>query len=211
MSEHMSEPEIIDLLPEHAREVAQLHISGITGGFISSLGIDFGTSLYKAIACDGSSFGYVVKQDDKIIGFASFTTDIGSLYKTVIRKSGARFFLHLAGKAFSRRIMGKVLETLLYPSRTKKLDLPPAEFLSMVIAEEGRGKGLATKLVQKGFDKCASMGTDRIKILAAVQIGPINKLYEKFGFKVFTQIVNHGIVSNVYVVPTDHFQKKEAE
>jgi GNAT superfamily N-acetyltransferase len=207
----MSEPKIIDLLPEHAREVAQLHISGISGGFISSLGIDFVTSLYKAIAYSDSSFGYVVKQDGRIIGFASFTTDLGSLYKTVIRKSGARFFLQLAGKAFSWRMMKKMLETLFYPSRIKKLDLPTAEFLSMVIAEEGRGKGLATKLVQKGFDECAKLGIDKIKILAAVQIGPINKLYEKFGFKVFTQIVNHGVVSNVYVVPTDHFQKRDAE
>lgn len=104
-------------------------------------------------------------------------------------------------------MMKKVLETLFYPNRIKKLDLPTAEFLFMVIAEEGRGKGLVTKLVQKGFDECAKPEIDKIKILAAVQIGPINKLYEKFGFKVFTQVVNHGVVSNVYVVSTAYFQE----
>lgn len=36
----------------------------------------------------------------RIIGFASFTTDLGSLYKTVIRKSGARFFYNWQVRRF---------------------------------------------------------------------------------------------------------------
>jgi hypothetical protein len=41
---------IITLLPEHAEQVAKLHISGIATGFISSLGMDFVKALYCAIA-----------------------------------------------------------------------------------------------------------------------------------------------------------------
>ena len=41
---------IVTLLPEHAEQVAKLHISGIATGFISSLGTDFVKALYCAIA-----------------------------------------------------------------------------------------------------------------------------------------------------------------
>jgi hypothetical protein len=64
---------------------------------------------------------------------------------------------------------------------------------------------LASRFVKTGFEECRRRGVKELKILAATTIGPINKMYEKFGFKVAAQIENHGIVSNVYVVPTDHF------
>jgi ribosomal protein S18 acetylase RimI-like enzyme len=79
----------------------------------------------------------------------------------------------------------------------------------MAVSPEARGHGLATRFVKTGFDECRQRGIKELKILAAISIGPINKMYEKFGFRVATQIENHGIVSNVYVVPTDHFLKKD--
>ena len=204
----MNEIEIRDLQAADARDVASLHITGISGGFISSLGIDFVTALYEAMAKSSHSFGYVVKEGDEIIGFSSFTTDLGKLYKSVLRKNFFRFFFLLAGKIFSVRTIKKIFETLFYPSRIKKeMDLPSAEFLSMVIAEKGRGKGLATKFVKKGFRECAQRGHKEIKIMAAVQIVPINKLYSKLGFTIVSQIENHGVVSNVYVVDTNHFEE----
>ena len=203
----MSEPKITDLLPEHAIEVARLHISGISSGFISSLGLDFVKTLYEAMAQSDHSFGYVVKQNGKVVGFASFTTDLKQLYNSVMRKNRIKFAFLLAGRIFSLRILKKIFETLFYPKRIEKMNLPSAEFLSMVISEQCRGKGLATKLIKKGFSKLSQRGIDKIKILAAVTIGPINKLYEKLGFKVAHQIENHGVVSNVYIVDTNHFDK----
>jgi RimJ/RimL family protein N-acetyltransferase len=42
--------QIRQLRVEDARQVAELHITGIQTGFISSLGIDFVTAVYQAIA-----------------------------------------------------------------------------------------------------------------------------------------------------------------
>ena len=57
---------ITELLPEHASQMAELHISGISTGFISSLGIDFVTALYEAIAQNKSSFGFVARENGKL-------------------------------------------------------------------------------------------------------------------------------------------------
>ena len=201
------EVRIVPMQAEHARGAAGLHIEGIRTGFISSLGENFVTALYEAISESPQSFGYVALKEGKVVGFASFTTDLKKLYKSVLKKGGLSFSLLLARHMFSLRVIRKIFETLFYPSRIRKMDLPEAEFLSMVVSPEARGHGLATRFVKAGFEECRKRGIKELKILAAVSIGPINRMYEKFGFQVRTQIENHGIISNVYVVPTDHFEK----
>ena len=203
--------EIVKLLPEHAREVAGLHISGIPTGVISSYGIDFVTSLYEAIATSKYGFGFVALMGNRVLGFSSFTTDVSALYKSVIFRNGVKFALALSKKIFSWGTAKAVFETLFYPKRVKKMKLPSAEFLSMVVAEEARGKGLATNLMRRGFQECAKNGIEKIKILAAVHIKPINKLYEKNGFDLVAQIKNHGILSNIYVTYTDDKKRAEAK
>ncbi len=204
----MEDVNITKLSVEHAQQVARLHISGISTGFISSLGVNFVTALYEAIAESEYGFGLVAEKDNKVIGFAAFATDLSALYKSVIFKNGLRFAFLLVWRMFSLRTIKKVFEILFYLARTKKTNFPSAEFLSMVISEEARRKGLATMLVKKGFAECAQRGVERLKILAAVDIKPINKMYERFGFDLVGRIDSHGIASNVYVVATNHFEKK---
>ena len=129
---------------EHARQAARLHIEGIHMGFISSLGVEFVTALYEAIAQSPESFGYVALKDQKVVGFASFTTNLNGLYRTIILKNGLRFFFLLSKRIFSWRVNRKIFETLFYPSRVKKYNFPKAEFLSMAVSPEARGHGLAT-------------------------------------------------------------------
>jgi ribosomal protein S18 acetylase RimI-like enzyme len=200
-----SEVHIRELRPEDAREAAKLHISGIPTSFIGSLGLDFVTALYEAIAISNYGYGFVAEADGRIVGFATFATNLNALYKSVIIRKGPRLAFSLAAKMFSFSRIKKALETLFYPARIKKMDLPDAEFLSMVIVEEARGKGLATQMVRKGFAEAAARGIKKLKILAAIDIRPINAMYEKFGFTLVSRIENHGILSNVYVADTNHF------
>jgi len=193
---------IREITVQDAPMVAALHIKGIKTGFISSLGIDFVTALYEAIAKNKSSFGFVAEENDEVLGFIAFTTNLNKLYKSVITKSGIKFALLLVGKIFSLKTIKKVFETLFYPNRIKKLDLPSAELLSIVIDKEQREKGLATGLVQKGLAKCARRGIEKVKVLVAADNQSANKLYKKYGFELVAQIENHGILSNIYVAET---------
>ena len=143
---------------EHAPEVARLHIRGISSGFISSLGIDFVTALYESLAQSKTSFGFVVEEEDGILGFVALTKNINNLYKSVILRRGLRFAFLIAGKISSLSRLKKVFETLSYPGRTKKMNLPSAELLSTVITPKGRRKGLATQLLQKSFRECQKRG-----------------------------------------------------
>ena len=137
-----------------------------------------------------------------MLGFVAFTTNLNKLYKSIILKKGLRFAFLLAGKVLSLKRIRKMFETLFYPSRIKKMNLPSAELLSIVIAEEEQGKGLATTLIQKGFAECARREIDKVKVLVGTDNELANKLYQKCGFELVGQMDNHGVISNIYVAET---------
>jgi len=191
---------ITNLKKQHASQVASLHISGISTGFVSSLGLGFVSALYESIAEDENSFGFVAVEDEKVLGFVAFTTHLDKLYKSVVLKSGWRFALLLVGKMFSLKRIKKLFETLSYPGRVKKMELPSAELLSIVVAEEGRGKRLGTQLLQKALQECARRGIQEIKVLVGAGMEPANRWYVNRGFKLQGQINSHGNISNIYTV-----------
>jgi ribosomal protein S18 acetylase RimI-like enzyme len=203
MNETHSQVEFNDLRPAHVEQIAGLHIESISTGFISSLGIDFVVCLYEAITQSKSSFGFVAEKDARVLGFVAFTTNLSKLYKSVILKKGLLFALLLAGKMFSFERIKRMFETLFYPGRIKKMNLPAAELLSIAVARQERGKGLASQLIRKGFQHCQKEGIDKVKVLIGADNKVGNKLYLKFGFELVGQIVNHGVLSNIYVAQTN--------
>ncbi|MHC4525760.1 MAG: GNAT family N-acetyltransferase, partial [Planctomycetota bacterium] len=198
------------LSAKHARQIAQLHIEGINRGFISSLGIDFVTALYEAIAEDDSCFG-IISENEEVLGFVAFATDINKLYKSIIRKRGLRFAFLLATKMISFKRIKRVFETLFYPSKVKddEMNLPSAELLSIVIAPKARRSRQATQLIQKGFDHCHNHGINRVKVMVAADNAPANKLYQKCGFEFAKEIDSHGVLSNIYTTETDALEIKK--
>lgn len=190
---------IYNLKSNHAAQAAGLHISGISTGFISSLGQDFVTALYQVIAEDKNSFGFVSVEDEKVIGFVVFSTNLSDLYKSVILKKGFKFFLILARKMTSLFVLKKLWHNIVYPSKMKKINLPDAELLSIVVSPMGQGKGIAKQLINAGFEECKKRGIDKLKVLVAADNEAANKLYKKVGFELKTQIDSHGIKSNIYV------------
>ncbi|MDH4201594.1 MAG: GNAT family N-acetyltransferase [Phycisphaerae bacterium] len=199
---------MIEPLQKHnAAQIAQLHIAGIPTGFISSLGKKFVAALYEAIAESPYGFGLVYEADGRVVGFVAFSTDIKGLYKSIIKKNVISFGFLLCGKLFSFQTIKKIFETLFYPSRSETQELPKAELLSIAVAETERGKGIAKTLIRQGLEECCSRKIEKVKVLVADFNKPANILYQKIGFKQISQIENHGIVSNVYVVSTDHFSK----
>jgi len=182
----------------HAEQIAQLHIEGISTGFISSLGIRFVTALYEAIIKTGTCYGFVT-DDDKVVGFVAFTTSLGHFYKSIILKKGFRFAFLLARKMLSLKRIKRVVETLFYPSRIKEMNLPEAELISIAVAQQARQMGLATRLVEKGFAEYQRRGVEKVKVLVYAENNAANRLYQKCGFEFAEQIKSHGLTSNIYV------------
>lgn len=190
---------ISNLTKNHASQVAALHIQGIPTGFLSSLGNNFLTILYAAIADDKNSFGFVAIQSEKVLGFVAFSTNLSKLYKHAVMKKGFRFALELGRRMLSMQVIKKVLQNVFYPSKMKNMNLPEAELLSIAIAPECRGKGIAKQLIEAGFEECLRRGIDKVKVLVAADNQSANNLYTRSGFELITQIDSHKVISNIYV------------
>ncbi len=199
MNETQSQIEFKDIHIDYAQQVAALHIQCIRTGFISSMGIDFVTYLYEAIVQSNSSFGVVAVRNGKVLGFATFTTNINTLYKSIVWRKGLKFALLLAGHICSLKRVKRMFETLFYPARIKHKDLPSAELLSIAVAGEEQRKGLASQLIEMGFRHYREAGVDKVKVLIGADNKAGNKLYLKSGFEPAGQIINHGLPSNIYV------------
>ena len=199
MNKTQSQIEFQDLQVEYVEQVAALHIQCISTGFISSMGIDFVTYLYEAIVQSNSSFGVVAVRNKKVLGFAAFTTNINTLYKSIVWRKGLKFALLLAGHMCSLKRIKRMFETLFYPRRIKNKDLPSAELLSIAVAPEEQRKGLAGQLIEMGFRDYRKAGVDKVKVLIGADNEAGNQLYLKSGFEPAGQIINHGLPSNVYV------------
>jgi ribosomal protein S18 acetylase RimI-like enzyme len=185
---------------EYASQVADLHIKGISTGFLSSLGPAFVKSLYEAIAESPHGFGLVQTEKGIVVGFVAFTTDLSKLYKSICLKKGFFFLILVFKKLFSWNTIKRLFQTLFYPKKSNTLKLPNAELLSIAVDESQRGKGIAPMLIQKGFEMCAERGISEIKVLVADFNQTANRLYQKTGFTFVTQIDSHGVKSNIYII-----------
>lgn len=199
----------IDKLNRHfINNVSVMHITGLPHGFISLLGADFVTALYKAISEDQNSFCLIAEDDNNIRGFVAFTENLGKLYKSAVKTNGLGFLMAVGLKIFRPTVFKRIIQNVLYPGKTKKLNLPQAELLSIVVDSSCRGKGIAKQLCQMGLNECQRRGIEKVKVLVAVDNKPANRLYKKCGFKFALKVDSHGVSSNVYVVDLTEYIKE---
>ncbi|MFC1738288.1 GNAT family N-acetyltransferase [Planctomycetota bacterium] len=190
---------IFFLQKQNMSGVAHLHVSCISTGFISSLGLDFLTALYEAIVKDFNSFCLVAEDQGKVLGFVAFTENLGRLYKSAVKSNGIKLILAIGLKMFHPSVCQRIIQNIFYPSKTDKMDLPKAELLSIVVDPAFQGKGIAKQLCQAGLVQCRKRGIDKVKVLVAANNEPANRLYIKCGFELVIQVDSHSIPSNIYV------------
>ncbi len=196
----MSDDVVIQhLTDKQITSVAELHIHGVTTGFISSLGLDFVVALYEAISKDHNSFCQVAQDHGDTIGFVAFTENLSKLFKSAMKNRCTKLVLAIGLRVFHPSVLKRIVQNIFYPSKTKKLNLPKAELLSIVVEPSYQGRGVAKQLCLAGLEQCRKREIDRVKVLVAADNEPANRLYKKCGFELAVKVDSHGILSNIYV------------
>ena len=184
--------------PEHVGEVAKLHITNISSGFISSLGPSFSRQLYRGIAGCRSAFCLVALEDNQVLGFIAGAESVGRLYKSVLLRRGLLMSIWLIRFVFSLRTIDRIFQTLLYPSRTSE-EYPPAEVLSVAVAPNARRKRIGSKLMQSALEEFRSRGIGEVKVAVAANNEAANHYYIKEGFQKAGVYDSHGVQTNIYI------------
>ena len=191
----------IDVLPMTsllARDVAQLHVDGISSGFISSLGLNFTEQLYRGIVACPLAFCIVALHHGRVFGFIAGAESVGKLYRSVIFRRGLLMIGPLLRFVLSPSTIRKVFQTLLYPKRISA-NYPTAEILSVVVASEARQKGIGHMLMTAACEEFSRREIHAIKVAVGAENRPANEYYLRHGFEKAGMYNSHGIMTNILV------------
>jgi len=194
----MAEP-VRPLEKRHAAAVAALHRLGIATGFLSSLGERFLRQMYAAVPSAPAGFGFVWEETDgRVLGFVACAESTDRLYKQALLRRGVLMALALLPRCLRPSVIRRLWETLRYPSEVGE-DLPVAEVLSITVAEEARGRGIGSALVDAAFEEFRRRNISRVKVAAWAGNEAANRFYHRCGFRLALTRDHHGLPMNLYV------------
>ncbi len=173
--------------------VVSIHRQEISQGFLSSLGPKPLSMFFTFASVSKYGILHVAKSsiDGKVIGFVLGTEDTAKFYKDFILKRSFKAFLLLATKLFSVERIIKLFETLIYPTKSKNIELLNAELLDIAIQEERRGSGLAQSLFYSFSDAIAERDICQFRITTGSSQDRAQRFYEKLGAKKIGELEVH--------------------
>ena len=195
------DPVIHSATLDDCRRIALLHRDHIGTGFLSSLGVEFLTLLYRYLV--EYEILLVARKGDDVVGFISSSPDTSAMMKQFVRKKFFAVLPRLIRFALSPAFFKKVFETLFSPKKAKEsasLDHAVPELLSIVVSPDYRGSTVARELLAALEIALRDGGHSTYKVIAGAELTGANKFYLKQGFTLAgTLEVHDGEVSNIYL------------
>ncbi|KKU76932.1 MAG: hypothetical protein UY02_C0010G0019 [Candidatus Giovannonibacteria bacterium GW2011_GWB1_47_6b] len=174
---------------EHASVVASLHQQEISSGFLSSLPRMFLAKFYEGIIRYPGGFCVVAEDGDRVVGFIAGITDMRAFSKFFLR----HFFLaavFLLPRMIGISIIRKFFESLRYSQRQD--DLPKAELLTMAVAKDFQGRGVAKEMFTLFLGEMRARGVKVFRVLVGEKLQRAIAWYEKQGFRLAKSMSVHG-------------------
>lgn len=164
-------------------EVVKIHMATFQGFFLTFLGKGFLKQLYLGYIKHDESNLIVAKDENEILGFIAYSSDISDLYKFLIKKKIILFaWYSLIAFIKKPKILFRLISAFSKSEEVKR-DEKYIELASIGVKPDQKGKGLGTAMVaylKEKIDfntyKYISLETD------AENNENVNKFYKKNGF-----------------------------
>lgn len=204
---------------KHFKAVAGLHAASITTGFLSTLPIQFLSTLYASIAqCKESTVLVALDENNDVCGFVAGTVSVSSMYKKVLLRSGILLFWYILPHLLSAKTIRKLFETVRYgllkkvtEEKTKgaiksgtsavspNMSGLSSELLSIAVDVSQRGKGTGKKLIAELELFFRQHNVSVYKVVTYSKDSISNAFYVKCGFVLHTQFLHHDNLMHEYV------------
>ncbi|MBN2635777.1 MAG: GNAT family N-acetyltransferase [Prolixibacteraceae bacterium] len=184
-------------------QIAYLHFTTITKGFLTRLGISFLNSLYRFLI--KKELVIVYKEHNKIKGFVSCARSSEGLMKRFFISSPTRIIKLGVAIIKYPKLIKSLLETFRAPNQSKSsheenIVIPETELLSISVAPSAQQGGIGSQLLNALEEELKTRDITSYKVVAGEKLQGANKFYKKHGFVLAKQITIHGDdISNVYV------------
>jgi ribosomal protein S18 acetylase RimI-like enzyme len=177
--------QIAPLTSSHAEEAARLHILGQPGTFLTALGPEVLTVLYRVLPVSPVGFGFAALDGTAHpLAFAAITTGTGRLFFEM----GTRRLPDLLPPLLARfvqqpTLIGRSIQTVIYPFWAHEREAEPAaELLAIMTSPDWRGQGLGAALLAAVEDSCRQRQISLLDVTVDANNAGAGRFYERQGF-----------------------------
>lgn len=150
-----------ELSRRDAPALAEVHIAGFPGFFLSSLGTPFLEELYRGYADDASAICVVARQDGQPIGVVIGTSAPAGFYRALLRRRAVPFAIAgLRGAAMKPRTLIRLARAVRYRGDAPP-ERPGALLSSIVVRPEWAGSGVGGELMRRWLALAREQGCPR--------------------------------------------------
>lgn len=187
-----------DITKSDCLELSKLRLKEENIGFLQRLGYRFYSEILKGTCYSNWGFGKVCVDNDNNVGFIIATTHLKKYYADILLKRGFHLLLYTCLQIMRNSDLLKgVIEYILYP-KTFKNDLINAEWLTMVVADDYRSRGMGKLLTSALIDEYRKRNIYIFKSTVMKDNLISCKLHKKFGFHLLYEINFNNKIMNVY-------------
>ena len=182
------------------RQVAALHAASLDQGFLSTLGEPFLALLYRAIDEARGGVLLVEERNGDVVGFVAGSVGMGEIYRRLLRRPFALSAAMIPSVARPARLR-RIVDVLRYgQSDGHHAALPRAELLSIAVAPEARGHGVADSLYGRLVEHFQRQGIGEFRIVVGDTLEAAHRFYRRMGAEPRGRIELHAGQSSVVYV-----------
>ena len=192
-----------------AMAIARIHAERIPTAFLSKLGPDLLTQLYEGMHRAPDAFIHVaVDSADQVVGFASATTRVKRMYRSVLLRRGWRCALLMLPHLPKWSTLRWLAQRLSFPITAGK-SYPDAELLSIAVVAGEQGSGVANALLVEIVAEYRRRDCEKFRVLVGAAIERSNAFYVKRGFTLTGRVDDDVSSNHIYTIETEQFQSRD--
>ena len=184
----------------NCREVAAIRLETKEWGFLPAMGEAFYGELLKATCESKYGFGIICEdQKEKIAGFVCAATHFQKYYLEIILRRGILLIFRALTRLLRQpKLVSGLVQYIRYPQQMPCKYIK-AEWLTMVIREGYRGKGIGEKITSSLIDEYKRRGVKQFKSTVPSNNRISCAIHKSFGFRFLETFELHGVLMNIYV------------
>jgi len=174
---------VIPMKLEHIKSVVDVHLQSFRGFFLSFLGREFLSELYRGIVTDPSGIAFVVVAYERVIGFVAGTDHPAGFYKRLLGKRWWRFGLaSLPAIIKTPQVFFRLIRALSMPTQVTA-ENDRGTLMSIAVLPGKQNKGTGHLLTKTFLEEAKERGLRQVDLTTdKLNNDSVNAFYIREGF-----------------------------
>lgn len=187
---------------DQIKNVVEVHLQSFPNFFLTFLGRNFLSELYRGLLDDPSGIALVTMADDRLAGFVVGTTQPAGFYGRLLKKRWWRFALAACGPLAKRPgSLPRLLRAARLPQQVTRAE-DRGTLMSIAVLPGMQGRGIGQILVRSFLAEAKRRGLARVDLTTDKNNNAaVNVFYQRLGFALNrSYITPEGREMNEYMI-----------